>query len=219
MKFKTFAILLVWAAAFTAQADLYNYDYSGVNTIIRDNDTAGLSETHVLSGLNGTITGISVTLDTSGGYNGDLYGYLVSDSGYAVLLNRIGVSGSNPFGSATSGMDVTLASGATDNIQSAGGAAGTELTGIFQADGRTTSPLSVASSDPVTATMDSFIGGDPNGAWTLFLADVSPGGQSTLDSWSMQITTTPEPITVALSGFFGLVLISRLARRGLSWVW
>ena len=34
-----------------------------------------------------------MTLNLSGGWNGDLYAYLVHNSGFAVLLNRVGRNG------------------------------------------------------------------------------------------------------------------------------
>jgi hypothetical protein len=37
-----------------------------------------------------TITDVNVGLQLSGGWNGDLYAYLVHSSGFAVLLNRVG---------------------------------------------------------------------------------------------------------------------------------
>jgi hypothetical protein len=55
----------------------------------------------------------------------------------------------------------------------------------------------------------------PNGAWTLFIADLSSGGQSTLVSWGLTIVTVPEPQTWAmLVGGAGMLLAFR--RRKIS---
>ena len=36
-------------------------------------------------------------------------------------------------------------------------------------------------------------GMDGNGLWTLYMADLSPLGESTLVSWGLEITMVPEP--------------------------
>jgi hypothetical protein len=53
---------------------------------------------------------------------------------------------------------------------------------------------------------------NPNGTWTLFIADLSGGEQSTLVSWSLDITAVPEPVNVALGIFAGVFLVVILAR-------
>ncbi len=84
-----------------------------------------------------------------------------------------------------------------------------QLLGTWQSDGRNVSPLSVLNSDPRTATLNSFTTRNPNGDWTLFLADVSAGQQSTLNSWGMEITAAPEaaPLIPALLVLGGAVLL------------
>jgi subtilisin-like proprotein convertase family protein len=200
---KLFILLAVTCALHTASATLYNFNFNDVNQAIPDGDEGGVSDTHNLSGMDGVISSLSVTLHTTGGYNGDLYGYLVSDAGFAVLLNRIGSTSGNPYGSSGSGMDVTFYSSAVIDIHSAGYAFGSSLTGTFQADGRETDPNYALNTDARTASLSSFLGNNPNGNWTLFLADVSPVGESTLVDWGLSITTSPvpEPVTVALAIF------------------
>jgi hypothetical protein len=59
----------------------------------------------------------------------------------------------------------------------------------------------------------SFGGQNPNDTWTLFFADTSAGGQTTLNGWSLDITAVPEPVNVALGVFaavFGAVNVRRL---------
>jgi len=164
---------------------------------------------------------VTVTLDITGGYNGDIYAYLAGpNSGFAVLLNRSGVSGSSAYGYGDSGFDVTFDdSGSNPDIhfyQTAvnpnGGVSGGVVSGDWGSDGENINPQSSPGSFPVgaTATLASFEGidgSDAAGQWTLFLADLAAGNQSTLVSWSVDITTVPEPSTLAL-GAMGIVLLA-----------
>jgi subtilisin-like proprotein convertase family protein len=63
------------------------------------------------------------------------------------------------------------------------------------------------------AMLSSFQGVTPDGTWVLFLADLGPGGQSTLLSWSLQIVTVPEPATWALALLVGTAVAVSRARR------
>ena len=194
---------LVLALCNSAPAAMYTYNYS-VNQAIPDNSIVGLTDSHSLSGLLFQITDVRVTLNLSGGYNGDLYGYLrLNDSPLVVLLNRVGVTGSDPDGYADSGFSVTLAASASHDIHFYQDFSPTyngngQLTGTWQADGR---------SDPLSSSRGSltdFNGLNPNGTWTLFFADQSPGDESTLLSWSLDIAAVPEPVNVALGLFAAL---------------
>jgi hypothetical protein len=82
-------------------------------------------------------------------------------------------------------------------------------TGTFQPDARTADPLLVTDTSPRSAYLSSFTGLDPNGTWTLFVADQSPGATSTLQSWTLTITAVPEPGTVLLGGISMLLLLRR----------
>ncbi len=66
-----------------------------------------------------------------------------------------------------------------------------------------------------------FNGKNPNGTWTIFFADLSSGGQSHLDGWSLSINGVPEPVNVALVVFAGVFLAVALARcqRVRNWVY
>lgn len=60
--------------------------------------------------------------------------------------------------------------------------------------------------------LSSFNGLDPNGSWTLFIADLGTGDQGTLTSWGMTITgeAVPEPsVSIILMG----ALLTQLSRR------
>lgn len=162
-----------------------------VNSFIPDNDLNGFSDTQTFSSVINNITDLRVNLSIQGGYNGDLYVYLTHGTGFSVLLNRVGVTGSDPFGYGDAGFNVTFDDTASSDIhtyQLTLDPMGGVLNGIWQPDGRETHPLSVLDTDARTAFLSSFAGLDPNGEWTLFLADVSPVGSSKLISWGIEVT-------------------------------
>ena len=63
-----------------------------------------------------------------------------------------------------------------------------------------------------TCALPIYNGLNPNGTWTLFIADLSSGGQSTLVSWELDIAAVPEPVNVALGIFAGVFLVVTFAR-------
>jgi subtilisin-like proprotein convertase family protein len=201
-------------AASVAFADLF--ESGDINQAIPDGNEFGICDTLTVTGMAGVITDISVSLAISGtgygAYNGDLYAYILYrddvDALFAVLLNRVGKTDDNPYGSWDDGFDVTFTMAGNDihNASPDGGI----LTGEWGADGRETDPADVVDTDIRTATLDQFIGSKANGSWTLFVADLSVGGTAQLDSWSVNIEAVPEPTVVgllAISG--GLMLIIR----------
>lgn len=68
----------------------------------------------------------------------------------------------------------------------------------------------LSESTPTTYTVDitsPFVGQNPNDTWTLFFADTSPGGVTTLNSWNLEINAVPEPVDIALP-LFGVVVLA-----------
>jgi subtilisin-like proprotein convertase family protein len=198
---------LLLALARSAQADFvatYNTGFQNGGAI-PDGSMTGWSDTRNLVGAPNSIGDVSVTLNLSGGWNGDLYAYLVHNSGFAVLLNRVGRTGANEPGYGAAGMNVTLDDTAALNIHSVP----MPGTGTYQADGRNISPLSSRSLFDLTsptALLRSFNGLNANGNWTLFLADVSGGDVSTVTSWGLDIAAVPEPASLIEGGVAMLFL-------------
>jgi subtilisin-like proprotein convertase family protein len=173
------------------------------NLSIPDSQSAGVSDVETIASGISQIGSVQVALNITGDFNGDLYCYLVHGSSLSVLLNRPGRMVNNPFGYADSGFNITLIDQAANgNIHNYEGmltpADGSPLTGIWQPDGRTSSPASVLDTDPSTAGLSVFNSLNASGDWTLFLADLSPGGNSTLNSWQLIINPVPEPSSLAL---------------------
>lgn len=176
-----------------------------------------------MNGLTGFTTNVQLTLDITGGFNGDLNAYLAGPGGgFVVMFNRTGLSGGNLVGYNDAGMDVSLSDGAVNgdihyyhNVLNPGGA---QLTGSWSPDGRNIDPQSAAGifdSTASTALFSSFVGSDPNGTWTFFIADLSAGGgQPILNSLTLTIVTVPEPTAWALFVLGLLLVVIRLSGKG-----
>lgn len=190
------------------------YIYSGPAYAIPDGNPNGVWSGVTVNGEAPVLADVTVTLNLSGGYNGDLYAYLSHDGMLVPLLNRVGVCSENPFGSDGPGMNAIISDAATINIHAAGDG---YLSGTYLADGQNISPLSGATNFNAiggAVTLDGTFGGlNPNGNWTLFFADVvSSGSTSTLNNWSLSIVAIPEPQVAAFFAF-GLVIGGTLLCR------
>ena len=209
MKAITFLSLtaLLLPAAKAATTTTYTYV---VNTAVPDNSGIGLSSTQWVSAPLTQISGLTVQLTLVGGWTGDLYAYLTHDTGFAVLLNRPGRSLVDQFGSGATDLSVILDDNALADIHTAIPTSGV-VTGNYQPDGRVIDPDNALDTTQRTAFLSSFNGLDPNGDWSLYVADVASGDTMTLSSWSLNITTVPEPSTLMLSAA-GFWLASRRRR-------
>jgi len=137
-----------------------------------------------------------LNLNITGGFNGDLYAYLTGPQGqFAVLLNRVGVTGSNPFGYSDAGMNITLEELAVNNIHDYANASLNGTT--WEADGRNVDPQSAGGTlygTSSAANLSLFQNTAADGESTLFIADLSPGGGTAdLNSTRLTIETVPEP--------------------------
>jgi subtilisin-like proprotein convertase family protein len=193
---------LVFKLAGTVTAAVILDENWNVNTAIPEGSPVGITSAQTFSDLSSSpITDVAVNLNISGGYNGDLYGYLTlqdanGNAATEILLNYMGTTTPNPFGSAGSGMNVTLSDSGTVNgsIHNAAGVP----TGTWQPDS-------------ANALDGTFGGLTANGTWTLFLADMSVGGgTSTVNSWGLDINgaAAPEPADYGLLAGAGLLVVS-----------
>lgn len=206
-----------------------------VGLAVPDGDLSGLVDTRQLPSGPAPVQSVAVTLQLSplgdGGFFGDLHATLTRlADGHAVLLNRPGRSMERPFGYSDGGpVQLTLTDSAPADIHRyrlvlqgdenfpVSGA----LAGLWQPDGRAVDPLEVLDTHPRTAMLASFSGVELAGEWTLFIADVSAGGEFRLDAWTLEVTYIPEPgsgvlLGLALSFWLGRVGSgnSRIERRG-----
>jgi len=184
--------------ALGANMALADFTFSG-SGLIPDGNPVGLSSIGTVSGLPTypyRVASVSVMLDVSGvpsygGFNGDLYAYLVGPD----LTTRVDLLGSpagdDSFSKAGSGMQITLSDTASQSYDSAAQTGGAVFTGTYR---------------PVVS-LGKFIGLPSNGTWRLYIEDQSRGSVSTLNSWSLAISTAsvPEPDQVAAMGLLGLM--------------
>ena len=163
---------------------------------------------------------VSLDLKDSSGWAGDMFVSLNRDLGTqtAVLLNQVGVTGSDPAGSGYGGWNVVFKDSAANGDVHLGvpTAPASTLTGDWQPDGR----LSPSASSR-TALLDVFNSAAANSTWYLLVADRSLGGSMTLDSWTLSFTGTtatavPEPqhfAAIVGASLLGFALLRRSARR------
>jgi len=180
---------------------------------IPDGSPVGVSFTGTYDGAasGATVGSLTVDLSISGGYNGNLYSYLMAPNGtMVVLLNQPGVTGGNPFGYAGSGLNITLTDATT--------LGGNPVTGI-QTTTETPGQL-FSGTYNAAGTLGTFNNSSANGEWTLFFADMTAGGgQSQLTGWSLNIMPVPEPANLALIIFgvgfvgFGIIRYFRISRK------
>lgn len=215
-------ILLLLLVTLTSRANFTNTVSGTPNAVIPDANPAGITFALNISGMLGPTTNITVTLNITGGFNGDLYAYLLSPTGsMVVLLNRVGMGSGNSFGYGDAGFNITLDSASGNNVHNYQSGvynlSGGQLTGTLAPDSRTISPLSDPSAfdaAPTGNTLADLNGSDPNGAWKLFIADLSGGGQSTLVTWGLTVVTVPEPQTwTLLSGSLATLWFATRKRR------
>lgn len=224
-----------------------NYDFAGLPLPLSppDGSTLGVHNTRTLTSQISVITDVNVWfhLDNpaaGGAFNGDFYATLTHDSGFSVLLNRVGRRGgedADPFGYPDNGFQVTLDDQAPSGdihlyrLQlpaSEGGPAAlshsTEvdpsyqaaLTGTWAPDGRAVHPADAIAEAARTRLLNQFNGLPASGQWTLFVADLSPGGNASLRGWGLQLTgltAIPEPAGLALAGTLLLALGAAVAKR------
>lgn len=222
MKTKLMAAVALMATTLCLSAQSTNAYSLVPNAEIADGNPAGLTEQFGVSGISGGIGNVSLSLDIAGGFNGDLYAYLVGPQGQmAILLNRVGLSGSNPIGYGDAGMSITLDQSASNGdihyYQNVINPNGGQLTGTWGPDGRNIDPQSsgtVFDGAATTSGLNLFQGTDPNGMWTFFIADLSSGGGvAMLNNVTLTIMTVPEPQTWMVLGGGLATLLLALRRK------
>ncbi len=213
----TGSITLLLASAFvnTAAAATISETHSLMTTaIIPDNDASGVVQIILPSTNIAILSHISLSLQTTGGWNGDLYAYLWHNGTLSVVVNRIGMTTTDAAGSATSGMNITLDDTATVDVHAPAMISGL-LTGTYQPDGRAVDPAMAYLTAPRTQNLATFAGMPASGEWRLFVADTAAGDTATITSWSITLTgeAVPEPSAAVLLAISGLAALRRRNKR------
>ena len=210
-----------------------DYEFNGGSLPLSPQDASAfpVSDPRTITSSINVITDVNVWFRLEnelpgGAFNGDYYMRLEHDSGYAILLNRVGrrtgADFDSTFGYADNGFNVTLDDQASAGdihvyrlqlpLISGGPPAQSHstavdstyqaaLTGTWAPDGRDASPTSVTADLSRTKLLSQFNGMSASGTWTLYVADLNSGGTANLVRWGMQIsglTMVPEPANLAL---------------------
>jgi hypothetical protein len=195
----------VYAGGLWTMSETGSYGSGSGGLLIPDGSPVGVASVmdFTANTTGNQMIGVTVGLNVSGGYNGNLYAYLISPNGtLVVLMDR---PGSAPFYAPGSGMTVTLADSGGTSIQGATESYGQTLSGTFSAAGSLSAIAAPGGND-----------GTGDGNWTLFFADLTRGGgQAYLDSWTLNLTVVPEPVTLAL----GLFVVMLIALAGIKRTW
>src|SRR2546422_5215497 len=152
----SFGVALLVVCPGTPRAQVFEtYDFITLAVSARlpipDGDAAGVSDVRTITSVITQISSITVSLDISGEFNGDLYASLRHDSGFSVLLNRPGRTADSPSGYGDRGLNITLSDSAPNgDIHSYRAVftpeAGSPLTGTWQPDRRNVDPSLVLDS-------------------------------------------------------------------------
>lgn len=199
------AVLLLIPPALGAEVITENYAFSVGSGNIPDGGSRSFSQSLSASqivNLTKEQVGLHLTGNPAGnGFAGDMFMSLNRNLGTqtAVLLNQAGVTANDSAGFSFDGWNVTLKDSANGDIHLGEPTGPTTLSGLWQPDGRL-SPTDTGR----PAMLAVFNGMSANTVWYLDIADLSPGGAMTLNSWSLNltgdngITAVPEPKSWAL---------------------
>ncbi len=221
---RLFVVLATLAAAPHANGASILQSYL-VNADIPDDTLAGFHDVQTLSLADSTITDISINLRITpapGGeaFLGDLYAFVQHGDNIVVLLNRPGRRAGYSAGYDENQILNVTFDAASPNIHSYRASDDIPLSGAlighWSPDARAAHPLSVLDTDVPTLGLDSLMGASANGAWTLFVSDLSSGGEHRFVSWGLDLQTAAVPdggISTAIAGALWAALTLMIRRR------
>ena len=206
-------LLAIGPARAAVTATTFDLSWTG-SLAVPDNDATGASRTLAFHAPEwDSIQVVTVELRFQGGWNGDLFAYLVHNGTLAILLNRPGRTTLDEFGSGSTSLLALLRDDAAADVHTALPDSG-PATGTWQPDGRYIDPSLALDTTPRTHLLSGFTGMNPNGDWTLFVADQGAGDTATLTGWTLSITAVPEPSAAVLALLSGAMLLRRSRARG-----
>ena len=199
---KNILMMVFLLAATGAEANLtLSQTFTPADGTIADGNPAGqlFAGTFSQSGFDNAVTAATVTVNITGGYNADLYGYLVAPNGTHVTLMNMPGTAVNVFGASGAGMNITFQDGISDHGDIQQETSGSVLFGSYNA----------------VESLANVNGANANGDWGVYFADMtSSGANETLVSWTLTLTVVPEPVTVALvifaTGIIGMAGVRQI---------
>jgi len=200
---------LIAASATVASADVYG---PGAGGAIPDATPAGLSTTiNAVNVANPTIVSVNsvtVSFSTAHTWVGDLVITLTAPNGDNVdVIHRTGAAAGGAGDSSNAAGPYTFdAAGADFTAAAAALPTGSNVPAGTYAR-FTNAIVGTPASDPDNYSV--FNGDNLNGNWTLNVSDWAGADLGTLGSWSMDITSVPEPTSLALLALGGLVALRR----------
>lgn len=206
-----FLTVAVWLSVFSclpafAQTNIITESFVSTNiVVINDGDPVGAGDIIYVESSIRQVTSLTVHMKIASevnAINGDYYAHVAdSENNTVTLLNRVGRTLENDWGYSDNGFDITFSDDAINGdvhvyrrILTGNDTIPIDrsfrkpLAGIWQPDGRQQSPYTVLDTDPRNVNLSVFNGTDPNGYWTLFIADCDFIGGGRLESWSLTIT-------------------------------
>ena len=199
---------------------------SSVGAISTDGSAAlGFTGNFTAAGAQDQVVNLTLDLNISGGYNADLYGYLLAPNGTYTIFRNTYVANGDAYGSGMNirlqDTDLTVTPGLAStpllspntsttlngSIQDV--AAGGVLSGIYN-------PLN-SFGGTIGGPQFNPTGSQANGIWTLYLTEIGAGAESapTLNGWALNLAVVPEPASMSL-GIFAAML---LAFAGVQYFW
>ncbi len=177
--------LLILAGGSARGATVLREQYTaGPGLTVPDNDLSGVVTPISTAATSlGSLAKVTVGLNTTGGWNGDMYAYLSHDSVLTTLVNRPGRTASTPDGYSSTGMTLVLDDAAATDVHLASGG----LTGTFQPDGRAVAPSASLDTTPRTQTLAQFNTTITGGTWNLFMADAAGGNTAVWQSSTLTL--------------------------------
>lgn len=164
-------------------------------------DNTAFNTNLVVSGVSGTTTNVTCTINLTHTWDSDLYIFLTSPTGQIIELST------NNGGSGDNYTNTVFSDAGATNIT----AGATPFTGTFRPEGTLTAAIAPTSTTATITTMAGFNGFNPNGTWVLRIGDHATGDVGTLNSFSLSITGSPSSLNWVLIGEVSITYINGTA--------
>lgn len=160
-----------------------------------------------------TVAGVEVDLDMSHTWVGDVVVKLDGPGGLITLLSRPVFAEVGDDGTGCCGDSSNLVIGSLQTFVD-GGSISAENLGLAQPS--SADPIPAQTLDPHggtvagdTSLLATYAGDSAVGTWTLYVGDSAGADLGNVSSWTLRLTTVPEPTSLSLLALGGLALLRR----------